>query len=373
MFFPTRRPRSTAPPLPAGRRKPSHPAARLEGDLMEGAPDHSDRRPGPSSADMGIGQRRAALVALLDLLAAAGYDFVSPTPATHRRVASRRERARAANLRDIFGWGRPFDPNDLDPTLLATMSSGGLLVDEGASLRSAVRVSALDGRLHLHSARSDASDAVFLGPDSYRFVRFLTSALCGTQPRSILDVGAGAGAGALALAARLPHSRVVAGDVNPFALALLAANAAHARLSIEIVAGSGPGAAAGEFDLIIANPPYLADGEHRTYRDGGGALGMDLALAWVSVGLHRLRPRGRFVLYTGSPIIEGRDMLRIELERLAAEAGASMTYEEIDPDVFGGMLAHEGYREVERIAAIGAVLSRQAAPRRLFATRGLRP
>lgn len=124
MFFPTRRPRLSAPPLPAGRRKPSHPAARPEGDLMEGAYDHSDRRPGPSPADMRIGQRRAALVALLDLLAAAGYDFVSPTPATHRRVASRRERARAANLRDIFGWGRPFDPNDLDPIPAAIRVDG---------------------------------------------------------------------------------------------------------------------------------------------------------------------------------------------------------------------------------------------------------
>lgn len=86
MVFPTGRPRPSAPPPPASRRKPSHPAARLKGDLMERAHDHSDRRPGPSPADMGIGQRRAALVALLDLLAAAGYDFVSPTPATHRRV-----------------------------------------------------------------------------------------------------------------------------------------------------------------------------------------------------------------------------------------------------------------------------------------------
>ena len=300
-----------------------------------------------------------ALVGLLDRLAAEDYAFVTPTPSTHRRVASRLGRARPDDLRDIFGWGRLFAQADLDPALLATMRTADIVVQDGPLFRSAVRVSTLDGRLHLHSARSDSANAVFLGPDSYRFVRFLDAVARQGGPRdTILDVGAGAGAGALAMAARSPGARVVASDVNPLALTYLTANAAHSGLAVETVQGPGPQAAAGLFDLVVANPPYVADSEGRTYRDGGGALGADLALDWVEAGLARLRPQGRFALYTGSPVVEGRDLLRAELERLAGGVGARLAYEELDPDIFGGMRGQEAYSQVERIAAVGAVLTR---------------
>ncbi|MFB7881298.1 MULTISPECIES: methyltransferase [Brevundimonas] len=285
--------------------------------------------------------------------------FTTPTPATHRQTASRLKRAREGDLRDVFGWGRRFGPDELDPILRTAMRDAGLLVEENSLCRSALRVSTLDGRLHLHSARGDAENAVFLGPDSYRFVRFLAALATESDPgQTVLDIGAGAGAGALAMAARWPDAKVVASDINPFALTLLAANAAHAGLELEIVEGSGPQAAPGVFDLIVANPPFTVDEESRTYRDGGGLLGSDLALDWVAAGLDRLRPGGRFALYAGSPIIEGRDLLRSELEQLAAAAGATLSHEELDPDIFGTMLARDAYRAVDRIAAVAAVLAR---------------
>ncbi len=97
---------------------------------------------------------------------------------------------------------------------------------------------------------------------------------------------------------------MAASDINPFALALLAANAAHARLALETVEGFDPQAAPGVFDLIVANPPFMVDEESWAYRDGGGLLGSDIALDWLAAGLDRLRPCGRFALYAGSPIIE---------------------------------------------------------------------
>lgn len=299
-----------------------------------------------------------ALVGLLDYLSLAGYAFVSPTPATHRRVASRFEAARAGDLRDVFGWGRPFHPGDVDAQLLDLMRAADVLESQGSRHRSAVRVSTLDRRLHLHSARGDQKDAVFLGPDSYRFVRFIHSVLGDDPFVRALDLGAGAGAGALALAARRPQAQVVASDVNPLALAYLSANAAHAGLSVETVESSGLQAVRGTFDLIIANPPYVADAEGRTYRDGGGALGSELALHWVAEGLDRLRPKGRFVLYTGAPMVDGRDPMREQLQQIAARWEARLDYEEIDPDVFGETLRQPAYSAVERIAAVGAVLSR---------------
>jgi hypothetical protein len=62
-------------------------------------------------------------------------------------------------------------------------------------------------------------------------------------------------------------------------------------------------------------------------------------------------------LYTGAPIVEGVDVLREGLLALAATAGASLAYEELDPDVFGDELDGAAYAHVDRIAVIGAVFS----------------
>jgi SAM-dependent methyltransferase len=173
-----------------------------------------------------------------------------------------------------------------------------------------------------------------------------------------VDIGAGAGAGALALAARPGAGAVFATDINPSALRCLSINARHAGLDVTARLGPGLTAVQGDFDLIIANPPYIADRAGRTYRDGGGMYGARLALDWMMESVPRLAPGGRILLYTGAPIVDGRDVVRSALEELATEADLELGYEEIDPDVFGGVLRDPAYAEVERIAAVGAVLSR---------------
>ena len=74
----------------------------------------------------------------------------------------------------------------------------------------------------------------------------------------------------------------------------------------------------------------------------------------------RLAPGGRLILYTGSAIVGGRDALHGRLRDLAADQGCTLDYEEIDPDVFGEELETESYRDVERIAAVGALIERPA-------------
>lgn len=81
------------------------------------------------------------------------------------------------------------------------------------------------------------------------------------QPGSVLDVGTGSGAVALAIADELPECRVVATDTSAAALEVAAANAERLGLDerVRFVAGSVP--AEGEFDLVVANLPYVASGE----------------------------------------------------------------------------------------------------------------
>jgi release factor glutamine methyltransferase len=78
------------------------------------------------------------------------------------------------------------------------------------------------------------------------------------------DLGTGSGAIALALAKERPKLRVVAGDVSPAALAVAEQNAAALGLAdrVRCVAGDGFSSVLGQrFDVVVSNPPYLAEGE----------------------------------------------------------------------------------------------------------------
>lgn len=292
------------------------------------------------------------LAELLRRLKALAYRFAAVTPATHQRVLARDFDGPTA-LRDIFGWSRRFAEHDLDPDLLTLLEEAGALEPSAEGLRSLVRVASLGGDLFLHSAYpTDDSDAVFFGPDTYRFARFVRDALHRLPaPRWIVDMGAGSGGGGIAASRDAPAARVTLLDVNPAALRLARANAAAAGVTAETVEAKRLPEGA---DLVIANPPYLMDSKGRDYRDGGDLLGGAVALDWTRQALATLAPGGSMLLYTGAAVTTGRVPLIEALQEACAEANARLIVDEIDPDVFGEELEEPAYRQVERIAAIGA-------------------
>lgn len=306
-----------------------------------------------------------ALVLLGRWLQAEGYRFTTVTPATHARVNARFDARRAGSLRDIFGWSRPFSPDLLPPVTTGWLRGGSLLEPVGTTGglgRSKVRFSSLGENLYAHSAYPTLeADAVFFGPDTYRFVALIDAELA-QQPLAagarILDIGCGAGPGgvAAALSAKAASPELMLADINPRALDFARANATLAGLpNVTFQQSDLFASVTGRFDLIVANPPYLVDGGERTYRHGGGALGSELSLRIVREGLARLAPGGRLILYTGAPIVKGGDPLLDAVSALLRQAGATFSYREIDPDVFGEELDAPAYANAERIAAVALV------------------
>jgi len=303
----------------------------------------------------------AALGELLVVLARRGYAFVTPTPLTHARVVARPERSPARDLPGVLGWNLPFAPGDFDRDLVALLeqAEGLAPAHEGLS-RAKVRVSSLGGRLFLHSEfPTEDEDAVFFGPDSYRFARLITDELQGRSAgvRSVVDIGTGSGIGAITAADCCPGARIVGTDINPKALQFARVNAAHGGVALETALGGTLDPVDERFDVILANPPYMADDGARAYRDGGGMIGGQLSLDMAREALPRLKPGGRMILYTGSAIIDGRDVLGEALAGVAQERGAELRYHELDPDVFGEELDRPAYRTVDRIAVVAAVFT----------------
>ncbi|MDB5802054.1 MAG: SAM-dependent methyltransferase [Rhodocyclales bacterium] len=327
-----------------------------------------------------------ALYELGRLLLDSNYDFTTITPLSHARVLSRcvtdssycTDEGRT--LRDIFGWSKPFERAALPPKMISLLEAANVIehavecaVGQTAKLRCNVRFSTIrhaqDSRktIYVHSSYpTTRSDAVFFGPDTYRFVALVEHELQRGARASqrnalkrIVDIGCGAGPGGIAAALKHPGAALFLADINPTALQYASVNAHLAGIaSVTMVQSDLFAQLDGQFDLIVSNPPYLLDADARVYRHGGGAYGSGLATRIVLEGLPRLSPDGTLILYSGVPIVDGKDVFRASVESTLREAGVDYTYTELDPDVFGEELESPGYENVERIAAIALVIRR---------------
>lgn len=304
-----------------------------------------------------------ALLHLLLALDDHGYRFITVTPATHARVNARPGNAWAEDLADVFGWSRPFRAGVLPSEIFDSLRATGAVEQVDGGWRSLVRVSSLGETLYLHSAYPTAgAGSVFFGPDTYRFVAAIEAYLNGRKEcvRRAVDIGCGAGPGAVSIALRNPAAEVAALDINPLALRYAAASAAAAGADNVRAAHSDLlNDTRGEFDLIVANPPYLLDPAKRSYRHGGGTSGEGLSLAILDQAIDRLAPGGTLVLYTGVAIFDGHDRFLEAADARLRDYPGRWAYRELDPDVFGEELDLPTYADADRIAAVLLELKRQ--------------
>jgi hypothetical protein len=240
------------------------------------------RRPDPPSAeDLG------AAVELARLLRASGYESQriqerlatgdellarSPElPSYLRRLGDADE---LAVLLRLFLLGVPVDAarfTDLVGVGLGQRLAGaGLLLEDGGLVHGAARLVPHDELL----IASDHAGAAEAHPDHVPGVHRPSVALAHLTVRGegerALDLCTGNGIQAILLAAHATH--VVATDVNTRALAYATFNAAlNGVANVEVRAGSFFEPVEGEqFDLVVANPPYVVSPESAyLFRDGG--------------------------------------------------------------------------------------------------------
>jgi methylase of polypeptide subunit release factors len=306
--------------------------------------------------------RSKSLIELGGLLRASGYAFTTITPLSHQRVYARRPPGEPT-LRDVFGWSHSFHEGDLPPAVFDALMQADAAERVGDKFRSRVRFSTLGDQIFVHSAfPTKEPDAVFFGPDTYRFARAIRSSVDQSdfagKPR-ILDVGAGTGAGGLYAARILNHlaPQIVLADINERALDFSRVNAALNRIhDVSVIYSDLYAKLDGSFDLIISNPPYLVDAHARTYRHGGGEFGSELSLRILKEGLRHLSRGGLLVLYTGTAVVRGVDLFQEAVLSQLKNENVKLVYKEIDPDVFGEELEAPPYDRADRIAVVSVVL-----------------
>ena len=125
---------------------------------------------------------------------------------------------------------------------------------------------------------------------------------------SLLDLGTGSGAIAIAVKARCPHARVSASDVSGAALAVARRNAERLGIEVDFIEGSwwAP-AGSRRFDVVVANPPYIAAGDlHLTALRheplaalSPGGDGLDALAEIVAGAADHLEPRGWLIVEHG--------------------------------------------------------------------------
>jgi release factor glutamine methyltransferase len=156
-------------------------------------------------------------------------------------------------------------------------------------------------------------------PDTETLVDWAIEIAQGLDMPQLVDLGTGSGAIALAIKKACPHASVMATDISADALAVARANAKRISLDISLSQAAWLDGIEGSFDLIVSNPPYIADHDEHLpslVHEPASALtsgphGMDDLRAIVRQAPARLAQGGWLVLEHGwDQALKVRDLLQ---------------------------------------------------------------
>ena len=174
-------------------------------------------------------------------------------------------------------------------------------------------------------------DVLLPRPETERLVEIaldLARKLTQDKAVRILDIGTGSGAIAVSLAKELPASMIWATDVSGAALKIAGGNTRRSGVADRIHFLHGDlfapvDEAAGRFDLIVSNPPYIRSAEIDTLQPevsrweprgalDGGVDGLDFYRRIASQAFPYLAPHGAVALEIGADM--GKEVANIFAE-----------------------------------------------------------
>jgi release factor glutamine methyltransferase len=98
-------------------------------------------------------------------------------------------------------------------------------------------------------------------PETELLVQLALEHARGFASLKVLDLGTGSGCIAISLALELPDAEVIASDVSAAALGVARTNASRLGARVRFIESDWYAAVADSFDVIVANPPYVAEGD----------------------------------------------------------------------------------------------------------------
>jgi release factor glutamine methyltransferase len=155
-------------------------------------------------------------------------------------------------------------------------------------------------------------DVLIPRPDTELVVELAAAWLNTRSQASVVDVGTGSGCIAISLALDCPHAIVWATDVSGAALRVAAANAVHLNAvdRVRFVQGSYLAGVPRPIDVVVSNPPYVAEhdaaglapevvGHEPGVALFGGADGLHAARVLLQEASTGLAPDGRLFMEIG--------------------------------------------------------------------------
>ncbi|AAZ98447.1 modification methylase HemK [Thiobacillus denitrificans ATCC 25259] len=167
------------------------------------------------------------------------------------------------------------------------------------------------GAREFYGRRFEVSPAVLIPrPETELLVELALARIPPDETTTVLDLGTGSGCIAITLALERSRARVTAVERSPAALALARRNAQTLGASVEFSAGDWFSDLTGRsYDLIVANPPYIADADPHLARGdlrhepvaalASGADGLDELRRLIDGARDHLRRPGMLLLEHG--------------------------------------------------------------------------
>lgn len=306
----------------------------------------------------GIDNDEAARDADLLLRHAAAWDRATFVASTHEPLPSsigreyaqlidrRCTREPVAYVRGVQEfWGREFL---VSPAVLIPRPETELIVEEALVLLTAPNLSEPVGTSEDPSepsrTRRNLSEpfGTFRNPSD-------PSGTCRnlSEPFRVVDVGTGSGCLAISIACECSHVSVIAIDISVSALKVARANAVRFGVAsrLRFAQGEYLTAVTGAADLIVANPPYVAEADRSTLSPEVGEFEPAVALFAGPDGLHVIR---ELIAQAGSCLAQGGTLI------MEIGAGQIEAVRQIVAATHGLMVAkvREDLRAIPRVVVI---------------------